>query len=258
MHQIFENIKPSSSCPMIKSVSSPELSQLRSPAHSILLESNTEIDPQEDINPLCLYQLSQFSEDFPDSQSSNAEALSMQSVDKVSPDYYRKSYSNYNFLTCDKSKIYWQMNQVFNKRLRDIGINDENGLELKLVAYQEWLDSLLQIYDSAITYIEELETKMAERLHYLHHNNYNSLLKVVYYNDNWDFRGLSLETISGVTDPSKETLRIDEEETERKKEAADIEIEQKYKVRAQNCCHNIAQLVFNLILEKCKCAEISE
>uniref|UniRef100_A0A1B0ADI9 Uncharacterized protein n=1 Tax=Glossina pallidipes TaxID=7398 RepID=A0A1B0ADI9_GLOPL len=229
MQRIFENTKPSSSCPIIKSVSSPELSQLRSPAHSIPLEPNTKIDPQEDINPLCLYQPLQFSEDFPDSQGSNAAPLSMQSLDEVSSDYYRNSYSNYNFLTCDKSKIYWQMNQVFNKRLRDIGDNEENSLELKLVAYQEWLDVLLQIYDSAITHIEELETKMAERLDYLRHNNYNSLVKVVYYNDNWDFRGLSLETISGVTDPSRETLRIDDEETERKKEPADIEIEQKYK-----------------------------
>lgn len=130
MHRIFENIKPSSSCPMIKSVSSPELSQLRSPTHSILPEPNTKVDPQEDIYPLCLYQPLQFSEDFPDSLGSNAAPLSMQSLDEVSSDYYRKNYSNYNFITCDKSKIYWQMNQVFNKRLRDIDNNEENSLEV--------------------------------------------------------------------------------------------------------------------------------
>uniref|UniRef100_A0A1B0BCE0 Uncharacterized protein n=1 Tax=Glossina palpalis gambiensis TaxID=67801 RepID=A0A1B0BCE0_9MUSC len=233
MHRIIENIKSRSSCPMIKSVSSPELSQLRSPAHSILPEPNTKIDAQTDINPLCPYQSLQFSEDFPDSQDSNADPLSVQSLDEISSNYYRKSYSNYNLLTYDKSKIYWHMNQMFNKRLRDIDNNEQNSLELKLVAYQEWLDILLQIYDSAITHIEELETKMAERLDYLRHNNYNSLVKVVYYNDNWDFRGLSLETISGVTDPSRETLRIDNGETEREKEPADIEIEQKYKLQGK-------------------------
>uniref|UniRef100_A0A1A9ZEG5 Uncharacterized protein n=1 Tax=Glossina pallidipes TaxID=7398 RepID=A0A1A9ZEG5_GLOPL len=111
------------------------------------------------------------------------------------PNCYNKyrSYSDSD----DTTRIYWQMNEIFNERLQVIDDNAQDH-EWKLAVLEDWLDILLKVNYSVINNIEKLESSVAKHLERVQRKDIDPL-KVLYNNKRWDSRGLSLESISPVS-----------------------------------------------------------
>uniref|UniRef100_A0A1B0AIN4 Uncharacterized protein n=1 Tax=Glossina pallidipes TaxID=7398 RepID=A0A1B0AIN4_GLOPL len=132
---------------------------------------------------------------------------------------HRKQFENchYSELSLDDmTKFITQVNEVFLKRLREIDHKVPDNINLKLITYRDWVKMLLKVNQLLITTMEKLNFEKAEQLkcaqrwsahccrskareHWKCRKDIDSLIKViqnVYYDNNWDTKGLSLKTMS--------------------------------------------------------------
>uniref|UniRef100_A0A1B0FNP6 Uncharacterized protein n=1 Tax=Glossina morsitans morsitans TaxID=37546 RepID=A0A1B0FNP6_GLOMM len=192
MQQTFETSKTCPTSCLRESISLPELSRLPSPKQSLRHSPKAckTVHVDVDTDPGC-------QSDAPSVQIKNQELnevpINMEMAPIIPPlDYCQKYHLNTRLFAGEKSKIYWQMNEIFSKRLHHINNrNARDSLQLKVIAYQEWVDVLLKTYDSAMVNTKQLEAEIAERL-----ERWRCKTKVVYQNGNWGLTDLSLGTLS--------------------------------------------------------------
>uniref|UniRef100_A0A1A9X239 Uncharacterized protein n=1 Tax=Glossina brevipalpis TaxID=37001 RepID=A0A1A9X239_9MUSC len=115
----------------------------------------------------------------------------------------------------DTKKFISKVNEVFLTSLIEIDHEDTCNIDLRMVTLQDWVKVLNKIIQFLIISVEKLGFDLAEQKRTQRWNNYccrkesnelikchkdiNSLLKViqnVYYDNNWDIKDLSLETMS--------------------------------------------------------------
>uniref|UniRef100_A0A1A9UEB4 Dynein regulatory complex protein 1/2 N-terminal domain-containing protein n=1 Tax=Glossina austeni TaxID=7395 RepID=A0A1A9UEB4_GLOAU len=192
MQRAFETSKTCPTSRLRESISLPELSRLPSPKQSLRHSPKAckTVQANVDTHPGC-------QSDAPSVQIKNQELnkvpVNMEVVPVIPPlDYCQKYHFNSGLFVDERSKIYWQMNEMFSKRLHHINNrNARNSLQLKVIACQEWVDVLHKTYDSVMVNTKQLEAEVAERL-----ERWRCKTKVVYQNGNWDLRDRSLGPLS--------------------------------------------------------------
>ncbi|XP_023159225.1 interaptin isoform X5 [Ceratitis capitata] len=116
----------------------------------------------------------------------------------------------------DAAKLNGQLNEIFVRRLVDIENVAKGDMDVKLTTYQEWVNLLLQINETIIGNMTDLESEVAERLECMKRRIQSScsqtsnneqkyrqdicslmkLLKNAYQYDNWDIQGLEFQTVN--------------------------------------------------------------
>uniref|UniRef100_A0A1B0BZ96 Uncharacterized protein n=1 Tax=Glossina palpalis gambiensis TaxID=67801 RepID=A0A1B0BZ96_9MUSC len=132
---------------------------------------------------------------------------------------HRKQLEKYRYseLSLDETtKFITQVNKVFLKRLREIDHEVPDNIKLKLIIYRNWVKILLKVNQLLITNMEKLDFEIAKQLKCAQRwctdccrsesrellkcrKDIDSLIKLtqnVYYDNNWDTKGLCLETMS--------------------------------------------------------------
>uniref|UniRef100_A0A1A9WCH1 Uncharacterized protein n=1 Tax=Glossina brevipalpis TaxID=37001 RepID=A0A1A9WCH1_9MUSC len=158
--------------------------------------------------------------------------------------------------TSDSEKILQKINEIFVQRLEDIAKFANNNKELKLMTYQDWIDTLIKVSESVVTNIERLESDLfkqlekAEQLTLKRRKTLNNkitkyrkdletlanIIQNMYQKSKCDFemfRNVSFETISaieilGVDDPN--TFDVSGREV---KIQGDIELKEEHELQRQ-------------------------
>ncbi|KAI9590206.1 hypothetical protein GQX74_008374 [Glossina fuscipes] len=234
MQQTSETSKTSPNSCLRETVSLPELSRVPSPKQSLrhTPKACKTVQADLDTHPEC--QPCDASSVQIKNQELNQLPINMQTVHVIPPplDYYQKYHLNSALFAGEKSKIYWQMNEMFSKRLHHISNrNAQDSLQMKVIAYQEWVDVLLKTYDSAMVNIKQLEDEVAERL-----ERWRCKTTVVYQNCNWDLTDLSLEALS-LSQPliaansGTGNICVGDGEVDIKKQSVNAQMEEKHQLR---------------------------
>uniref|UniRef100_A0A1A9W2W9 Uncharacterized protein n=1 Tax=Glossina brevipalpis TaxID=37001 RepID=A0A1A9W2W9_9MUSC len=143
----------------------------------------------------------------------------------------QKDYKPYNTYSNpdDAARIYRQTNEAFSERLLFI---DNNGLgyERKLDVLEKWIDVLLKVNYVVINNMKGLETAVGSCIERFQPKHIDSLTTVVYRNESWDSRVLSLVNIPpsesvDISNSSIETL-LPEQEFETKKQFVNNDLEE--------------------------------
>uniref|UniRef100_A0A1B0ADI5 Uncharacterized protein n=1 Tax=Glossina pallidipes TaxID=7398 RepID=A0A1B0ADI5_GLOPL len=232
MQQTFGNSKTCPTSRLRESISLPELSRVPSPKQGLRHSPKAckTVQADVDTHPGCQSDAASVQRKNPEI---NEVPINMEMVPVIPPlDYYQKYHLNSRLFAGEKSKIYWQMNEIFSKRLHHINSrNARDSLQLKLIAYQEWIDVLLKTYDSAMVNTKQLEAEVVERL-----ERWRCKTKVVYQNGNWGLTDLFPEALS-FSQPlidgnsGTESMCVGDGETDIKKQSVKAQMEEKRQLR---------------------------
>uniref|UniRef100_A0A1A9UZR6 Uncharacterized protein n=1 Tax=Glossina austeni TaxID=7395 RepID=A0A1A9UZR6_GLOAU len=216
----FASSFPSSS----KSISLPGLSRPQSQISSLRKKPGGRVTINNSPNRGFQLDVKARNRNFPCSGGHGCEDYSHTAEDGANTG--RENCVKYLGAAGDVEKMYWQLNDVFAQRLKDIAKSVDDNKELKLATYQDWTDILLKINDSIVANTKQLEFELAEHLQKLRQFNaqrreelIKSLTKsrrdLHSLKGEWDFnifQNVSFETISlaqilGVDDPTNVIMK---------------------------------------------------